>query len=102
MDPSEEIVTDAIVGGDHETGMRRLTCNQVASRKVFCDFCGTVLDQRMVNVFESARQIEGAVCDHCLSTSLEERLVTWAEKHNQPLVVHSWDETRTLRGEIGE
>ena len=47
----EEIIGQALITGDHDTGIRRATCKLAASHRMFCG-CGAVHDQKKVHVVE--------------------------------------------------
>lgn len=65
----EEIIGQALITGDHETGIRRSTCKLAASHRMFCG-CGAIHDQRKVHVVEivhADKQEEtiAALCPAC-------------------------------------
>ena len=84
MDPSEEIIAEALMTGDHDKGMRRITCNAVARTRMFCE-CGACLDQHTVSVIENAKGVTiGACCPKCIDKYRDRlaalpdwRIITW-------------------------
>lgn len=51
-DPSEHIIGRALISGDHERGMREITCNAACVTRISCG-CGQILDQHTCTVVES-------------------------------------------------
>ena len=65
----EEIIGQALLTGDHETGMRRTTCKLAASHRIFCG-CGQIHDQRKIHVVEivhadGKEETISALCPEC-------------------------------------
>jgi hypothetical protein len=65
----EQIIGQALLTGDHETGIRRTTCKLAASQAMFCS-CGAVHDQKKIHVVEivhndGAEQTIAALCPEC-------------------------------------
>ena len=84
--PAEQIVADAIMSGDTETGLRQITCNAAASMRMTCD-CGKILDQRTCFVLESIddagkEQTLTVLCKECAKRNAV-KLATIA-KHDEP------------------
>lgn len=70
----EKIIGTALVTGDHETGMRRVTCKLAASTAMFCG-CGAVHDQKKIHVVEivhadGKEQTIAALCPDCWTKNL--------------------------------
>jgi hypothetical protein len=65
----EQIIGQALLTGDHDTGMRRTTCKVAASTAMFCA-CGAIQDQRKIHVVEivhndGKEQTIAALCPEC-------------------------------------
>jgi len=65
----EQIIGQALLTGDHDTGMRRTTCKLAASTAMFCG-CGDVHDQKQIHVVEivhndGTEQTIAALCPSC-------------------------------------
>lgn len=65
----EQIIGQALLSGDHATGMRRTTCKMAASTAMFCG-CGQIHDQRKIHVVEivhndGKEQTIAALCPAC-------------------------------------
>ena len=65
----EEIIGNALLTGDHETGLRRTTCKLAASQAMFCG-CGQIHDQRKIHVVEivyadNKEKTVAALCPAC-------------------------------------
>ena len=89
-DPAEDIIAQALMSGDHERGMREMTCNVAARTKIHCQ-CGRVLDQENCIVVE--REDTGAVvmvyCPMCWQQAKslwkeKYSTVSWKNEHPQP------------------
>jgi hypothetical protein len=70
----EQIIGQALLTGDHATGMRRTTCKLAASRAMLCG-CGAVHDERRIHVVEivhndGAEQTIAALCPECWKKNL--------------------------------
>lgn len=48
-----------------DEALRKATCTMVASRKMWCDGCHCVLDEKSIVVYEMSDQILGACCPKC-------------------------------------
>ena len=65
----EKIIGTALLTGDHDKAMRRITCKTAASTRMFCG-CGNILDQKTVCVVEiihadGKQQTVAALCPDC-------------------------------------
>ena len=70
----EQIIGQALLTGDHATGMRRTTCKLAASQAIFCG-CGAVHDQKKIHVVEivhadGKEQTIAALCPSCWTKNL--------------------------------
>jgi hypothetical protein len=69
----EEIIGQALLTGDHETGIRRATCKLAASHRMFCG-CGAVHDQKKIHVIEivhadKREETIAALCPTCYANN---------------------------------
>ena len=46
MDHSERIIADALLSGDHETGLAKSALLYAVQRQIMCRYCGKLLDVR--------------------------------------------------------
>jgi len=65
----ERIIGTALLTGDHDKALRRITCKTAASTRMFCG-CGNILDQKTVCVVEivhndGKEQTIAALCPEC-------------------------------------
>lgn len=70
----EKIIGTALLTGDHDKAMRRITCKTAASTRMFCG-CGNILDQKKVHVVEivhndGKEQTVAALCPECFAKNL--------------------------------
>jgi hypothetical protein len=80
----EEIIGTALLTGDHDKAMRRITCKTAASTRMFCG-CGNVLDQKTVCVVEiihadGKEQTVAALCPDCWWTKNKAAIENVAKK----------------------
>lgn len=71
----EQIIGQALLTGDHDKAMRRITCKTAASTRMFCG-CGNILDQRKVHVVEiihpdKREETIAALCPDCYAKNAE-------------------------------
>lgn len=90
--PAEQIIADAIISGDTETGLRQITCNAAASTKIFCE-CGSILDQRTVFVLEEIQDGKektiAACCESCASSHMV-KLAALAKLGAKDGILYRW------------
>ena len=65
----EKIIGTALLTGDHDKALRRITCKTAASHRIFCG-CGQVHDQKKIHVVEivhndGKEQTIAALCPEC-------------------------------------
>jgi hypothetical protein len=70
----EQIIGTALLTGDHDKAMRRVTCKMAASQAMFCG-CGQIHDQRKIHVVEivhndGKEQTIAALCPECWTKNL--------------------------------
>ena len=107
----EEIIGQALLSGDHETGMRRTTCKMAASHRIFCG-CGAVHDQRRIHVVEivhadKREQTIAALCPACwkknkpaIERVAKKVIADYVEAKQEPPVVRvaTWDRSIIIKG----
>jgi hypothetical protein len=108
----EQIIGQALLTGDHDTGMRRTTCKLVASTAMFCG-CGAIHDQRKIHVVEivhndGAEQTIAALCPECWKKNQPEiervakkATADYVAANQAPPVVRvaTWDRSIIVQGE---
>ena len=72
----EQIIGTALLTGDHDKAMRRITCKTAASTRMLCG-CGNILDQKTVRVIEivhadGKEQTIAALCPECCAKNMRE------------------------------
>lgn len=70
----EEIIGTALLTGDHDKALRRVTCKTAAMTAIFCG-CGNVHDEKKVHVVEivhndGTEQTVSALCPDCFRKNL--------------------------------
>ena len=83
-DPMESIIARALFTGNTDRGKRQANCNMEARTKMFCG-CGSVLDQRTVQILEihdadGSEQTIAAMCPKC-RTKNNESVKAMADKY---------------------
>ena len=101
MDPAEEIITEATTGGSHVAALRRLSCNMAASVKIFCDMCGSALDESTITVYVFRKRtgeesLAGAVCPKCRSAMVDEAMAKYALVRKMRAFALTWNEETAL------
>ena len=108
----EQIIGQALLTGDHETGMRRTTCKLAASHRIFCG-CGQIHDQRRIHVVEivhadGAEETIAALCPDCwrkneaaIERVARKATADYVEANQTPPVVRvaTWDRLIIVKGE---
>jgi ribosomal protein L40E len=100
MPSYEKLIGQALLSGDHDKGMRRVTCKLMASQLMTCPMCGDVLDQKRITVFEVKCNGEvlktTGVCRKCDTDTLRSEIADKAKQFKLDLYVSTWDETVKL------
>jgi hypothetical protein len=108
----EQIIGQALLTGDHETGMRRTTCKLAASTAMFCG-CGAIHDQKKIHVVEivhndGKEQTIAALCPACWTknkTAIErvakKATADYTEANQKPPIVRvaTWAKFIVIKGE---
>jgi len=108
----EQIIGQALLTGDHDTGMRRTTCKLAASHRIFCG-CGQIHDQRKIHVVEivhndGAEETIAALCPECweknkaaIGIVARKAAALHVEANQTPPVVRvaTWDQFIIVKGE---
>ena len=71
----EKIIGTALLTGDHDKALRRITCKTAACHRMFCG-CGNVHDQKKIHVVEivhndGKEQTIAALCPECFAKNLK-------------------------------
>ena len=107
----ERIIGTALLTGDHDKALRRITCKTAASTAMFCG-CGNVLDQKTVCVVEivhndGKEQTIAALCPECYAKNLpaienvaKKATALHIEAKQEPPVVRvaTWDRFIIIKG----
>ena len=107
----EQIIGQALLTGDHETGMRRTTCKLAASHAMFCG-CGQIHDQRRIHVVEivhadGKEQTIASLCPDCwkkneasIETVAKKATALHIEANQEPPVVRvaTWERFIVIKG----
>ena len=107
----EQIIGTALLTGDHDKAMRRITCKTYASTAMFCG-CGNVHDQRKIHVIEivhadGKEQTIAALCPDCWKKNLaaienvaKEAAKDYIEAKQEPSIVRvaTWAKFIVIKG----
>ena len=107
----EKIIGTALLTGDHDKALRRITCKLAASRAMFCG-CGNVHDQRRIHVVEIVHNdgtelTVAALCPECFAKNLKaiesvakKAAADYVEAKQTPPVVRvaTWEKFITIKG----
>tara|TARA_R110000868_G_scaffold35553_2_gene127462 strand:+ start:564 stop:899 length:336 start_codon:yes stop_codon:yes gene_type:complete len=79
----EEIIGTALLTGDHDKALRRITCKTAAMTRMFCG-CGQIHDQKKIHVVEiihpdKREETIAALCPACYARN-ESGIATVAKK----------------------
>jgi hypothetical protein len=107
----EKIIGTALLTGDHDKALRRVTCKAAASTRIFCG-CGAVHDEKRVHVVEivhndGTEQTVAALCPDCYAENLpaiesiaKKASADYIEAKQQPPIVRvaTWDRFIIVKG----
>lgn len=100
---TDKIIADVLMNGaDPDVASRRITCNMVASRAMFCNMCGNVLDEKTVvaiTVNTSKRRAMFGYCDKCWKET-KDTVLSVADQTKTPMRVENWNGVLFEQGEV--
>lgn len=107
----EKIIGTALLTGDHDKAMRRITCKTAASTRMFCG-CGQIHDQKKVHVVEiihpdKREETIEALCPDCyeknaagIASVAKKATADYIAAGQEPPVVRvaTWDRFIVIKG----